>query len=105
MVGTHALPTDVLSSCTDGFLYCFAKWANSVTTGAFWFLALFAFTITLLLATLRFGSRRAFGFASFVGMIGGVFLSVLKLMPWWLGSTFIIVGAIGIVVLLITGKN
>jgi hypothetical protein len=100
----HPLPTSIMTTCNDGLVYCFAKWASTVTTGAFWFMALLAFTVSIFLATLRFGSNRAFGFAGFVGLLGGVFLSVLQLIPWWVGSTFIIVGVIGFAVLLISEK-
>lgn len=100
----HPLPANILTTCNDGLFYCFAKWASDVTTGTFWFMALLAFTVSLFLATLKFGSNRAFGFASFVGMLGGVFLSVLKLTPWWVGSTFIILGVIGFAVMLISEK-
>jgi len=104
-VGNHTLPTDMLDSCTDGFVYCFSQWASDVTTGVFWFFALLSFTIIIFIASAKFGTPRAFGFASFVGMIGGVFLSVLQLTPWWVGSVFIIAGVVGLAVMFIADKN
>lgn len=105
-VGNHTLPTDVLDSCTDGFIYCYSRWSSDVTTGLFWFLALFSFTLVLFLATTgRYGTPRAFGFASFVGLIGGIWLAVLQLIPWWVGSTFIIVGVIGLAGMFISDKK
>jgi hypothetical protein len=101
----HTLPTEVMSDCSNGFMYCFSSWASDVTNGLFWFGALFAFCIILFLASLRFGTPRAFGFSSFVGMIGGIWLSIMKLTAWWVGSTFIIIGFIGLAVLLINEKN
>ena len=97
------LPTDIMSNC-DGFVYCFASWASNVTNGLFWGLALIVFGIVIFLATLRYGSGRAFGFASFILLIGGVWLSVLKLIAWWLGSTFIIIGVIGLAGLILSEK-
>jgi len=104
MVGTFNLPTDTLENCSKGFLWCFADWASQVTTGAFWVLALLTFTVVIYLATARYGGTRAFGFASFTGLLGGIWLSVLQLIPWWVGSTFIIIGIIGIVSLIISDK-
>lgn len=104
-VGNHSLPTNILDTCSDGFFYCFATWASNVTTGMYWTFALLTFCSILFVATLRFGSPRAFGFASFVGLLGGVWLSTLQLIPWWTGSTFIIVGAIGMVTLVLNEKG
>jgi len=102
-VGSHPLPTEILDTCT-GLVYCFATWASDVTLGMFWVLALGSFSVVIFLATSRFGSTRAFGFSGFVGMIGGVWLSVLQLIPWWVGSTFIIVGVISIMGMIISDK-
>lgn len=104
MVGNHTLPSDYLSNCSDGILYCLSNWASDVTTGAFWVMALMAFCVVIFLATLRFGGNRAFGTAGFVGMLGGIWLSILKLIDWWVGSTFIIVGFIAMIVLIISEK-
>jgi len=100
----HPLPTDVLTTCTDGLLYCFAKWASLVTTGAFWMFALLGFCFALFMATIRFGTPKAFGFASFVGLIGAVWLAVLQLIPWWIASTLILIGGIGLVVVILSKR-
>jgi len=99
------LPTNVMTDC-DGFVYCFASWASQVTNGLFWGLALITFAIVIFLASLRYGNTRAFGFSSFILLIGGIWLSVMKLIAWWLGSTFIIIGVIGLAALVLSGgKN
>jgi len=98
-------PTNMLDSCSEGFMYCFAKWASNVTSGLFWVLALLSFTVIILIASMRYGSPRAFGFGSFVGMIGAIFLAILQLIPWWSASVFIIIGVIGFAVMIIQGKN
>ena len=100
-VGSHALPNEVLDRC-DGMIYCFGQWAYEVTNGMFWVLALLAFTVAIYLASIRLGSRRAFGFASFVGMIGAIFLAVLQFMSWWIASAFILTGIIGLAVMIMT---
>ena len=98
-----ALPNDVMTGC-DGFVYCFASWASTVTNGLFWGLALISFAVVIFLASSRYGGGRAFGFASFVLLIGGVWLSIMKLIAWWLGSTFIIIGVIGLAGLVLSEK-
>ena len=100
----HLLPTDAMDGC-DGFVYCFAQWASTVTTGLFWGLALMTFAIVIYMASARYGGTRAFGFATFILMIGGIWLSVLKLIAWWLGSTFIIIGIIGLALLVLSEKK
>lgn len=106
VVGNHTLPTDLLSggTCTSGMMFCISKWASDVTTGSFWILMLLAFCAAIFMATIRFGSVRAFGFASWVGMIGGIWLSILTFIPWWIGSSFIIVGVIGTVTMIMSEK-
>lgn len=103
-VGSHILPTEILTTCSDGFLYCFAEWAGVVTGGAFWVFALLAFSVAILLATIRFGTVKAFGFGSFVGMIGGIWFAVLQLIPWWIASTFILIGVIGLAMMILSEK-
>ena len=97
----HLLPTDIMDGC-DGFFFCYANWASTVTTGLFWGFALITFAVVIFLATARYGNNRAFGFSSFILLLGGVWLSVLKLIAWWLGSTFIIIGVIGLVGLVLS---
>lgn len=103
-VGNHSLPTDVLKGCTDGFFYCFSEWANTVTAGAFWIFALITFCVAIFMATARFGSTRAFGFASFVSLIGGVWLAILGFIAWWVASAFVVVGVIGISMMILSEK-
>jgi len=100
----HPLPTETLRSCTEGTFFCLSQWASLVTSGAFWVLMLLAFSFALFMATIRFGGVRAFGFASFSGMLGGVFFAILGLMAWWVASVFILVGVIGLGLLFLSDK-
>lgn len=94
----HVLPSQILSTCDKGIFYCFADWANDVTSGAFWALMLLAFAFVIFMATLRFGTHRAFSFGSWVGLIGGIWLAIMQLIAWWVASAFILVGVVGIAV-------
>ena len=100
----HTLPTTALRSCTEGTFYCLSEWASSVTSGAFWVMLLLAFCFALFMATIRFGGTRAFSFAAFTGMIGGVFFAIMGLMAWWIASVFIIIGVIGLGILFLSDK-
>ena len=103
-VGSHALPTQVLRTCTDGMFVCFARWAHNVTGGLFWTLMLLGFAFAMFMATVRLGNVRAFGFGSFVGMIGAIFLATLQLMPWWTASAFILSGVVGIAMMVMNSR-
>ncbi len=100
----HELPSQLLTNCTDGTMSCIAQWAYRVTQGMFWVFALFGFCAALFMATSRLGNTRAFGFASFVGMMGSIWFATMGLMSWWITTIFILVGAIGIVVMLMSKK-
>jgi len=102
----HALPTATVRTCeeTNGMLYCFSQWAYTVTNGTFWVLMLLAFCFALFMASYRLGNARAFGFASFVGLIGSVWFAIAGLVAWAWVSVFILVGAIGIVVLIMNER-
>jgi len=104
VIGNHTLPTEIFTTCTDGFVWCFANWAYVVTSGMFWTFMLIAFSIVLMIATIRMGTARAFGYGSFVGMIGAIWFAIMKLMPWSIASAFILVGAIGIIMMIISEK-
>jgi len=104
-VGTFPLPNEVLSTCSDGgFLYCFWLWADQVSSGLFSIFALLFFGFAIYIATVRFGNARAFGFASFVLMVGAFWLATLGFLAWWISSLFIIIGLIGIAVMIINEK-
>jgi len=102
MVGSHELPTEILRTCNDGMLYCFAEWAYQVTDGMFWTFMLLGFVFALFIATSRLGSTKAFGYASFVGMLGSIWFAVMQLMPWWIASAFILTGVIGLVMMVLS---
>lgn len=98
------MPTQIMSSCDEGFMWCFANWGYTVTNGFLWTLILLAFCVSLLMATMRFGTTRAFGYASFVGLLGSIYLAIMQLMPWWTASAFILTGAVGIVSMIISER-
>lgn len=100
----HELPSQLLTTCTDGTMICFAKWAYNVTQGMFWVFALFGFCVALFIAASGLGNSRAFGFASFTGMMGSIFFATMGLISWWIATIFILIGAVGIVVMIIS-KN
>ncbi len=104
VVGTHKMPSKILDTCTEGFMWCFADWAFDVTGGLFWTMMLLGFCVAVYVAISRLGSTRAFGYASFVGMTGSIFLAILQLMPWWTASAFILVGGIGIAMMVISER-
>lgn len=99
-----SLPADMLETC-DGIFYCLAQWANSVTGGFFWVAILIAFIIVLFMATMRFGTPRAFGFSTLAGLLGAIWLVIMNLIPWTIASQFIIAGIIGVVVLIVSGRD
>ncbi len=98
----HELPTQLLNSCSDGTMTCLAQWAFRVTNGVFWAFALLGFCGAVFMATLRLGNSRAFGFASFVGMMGSIWFATMGILSWWIATVFILAGAIGIVVMIMS---
>ena len=104
-VGSHLLPSNLLTGCDEGTFYCISLWASNVTGGAFWVFMLLGFCIAIFMATSRLGNTRAFGYASFVGMNGAIFLAIAVLIPWWIASIYILVGVIGIASMVMAGKG
>jgi len=100
----HALPSELLSTCSDGVLYCFAKYVFDASQGMFWTFMLLGFCVAVFMASVRLGNNRAFGFGSFVGLIGSIFLLTLGLITPEFAYAFIIVGTIGIAVMLMSEK-
>ena len=100
----HELPTTLLASCPDGTMSCLAQWAYRVTQGTFWVFALLGFCVALFIATSRLGNNRAFGFAAFTGMMGSIFFATMGLISWWIATVFILVGAIGLIVMIMSKK-
>lgn len=96
-VGNHTMPAELLRDCTEGTFWCISDWANNVTQGMFWLLVLLAFTIVIYMSTYRLGTNRAFGFGSFVGMIGAIWFAIMGLLDWSIATAFILVGVVGIV--------
>jgi len=96
----HQLPSQLMSSCNEGMFYCFGQWMYNVTLGWFWTFALMAFCVAIYMASSKLGTNRAFGFGSFVGMVGSIYLVTLKFMPWWIASIFILAGVIGMAVMM-----
>lgn len=96
---THQLPSNIMDNC-DGVLYCFSKWAYNVTDGFFFTGLLLGFCIVLFMATYKYGTPRAYGFASVVGLIGAIWLVTMQLVPWVYASVFILAGVVGFVVMI-----
>jgi len=103
-IGNHTLPTEIFKTCTDGMMVCFAEWAFEISQGTFWVFALAAFCIILMLSLNTLGTNKSFGYASFVGMMGAVWLSIMGLMIWWIASIFLILGFIGIAMLILSER-
>lgn len=98
------LPSDILQNC-DGFFVCLGLYLNDVTGGLFWAGALLAFCMVLFIGAIgRFGRTRAFGFAGFAAIMGGIWLAILKFLDWGIASAFIIVGVISFVALMLNEK-
>ena len=101
----YQMPSNLINSSTGTGLFSgIALWAYNVTGGFFWTGMLLTFCVVLFISTAKFNTPRAFGFASFIGMMGSIFLAIGKLMPWWVCSAFILVGVIGIVGMVISEK-
>ena len=95
----HQLPSDIMTD--EGLMYGMALWANNVTNGLFWTMLLAVFCIVLYIATSRYTTERAFGYAGVTGLFGSIFLIILNLMDWKIGTIFIGVGILGIVWLVV----
>lgn len=95
--------TDIFTDC-DGLFYCLVDWSNAVTEGYFWSIILLAFGIVLFMGTFNFGTKRAFGYASFAtGLLGLVFIQ-LGLIPLWFFTLILITSCIGIAAMIIGEK-
>jgi len=97
-------PIDFVNE-SQGLMEGISKWAYEVTGGWFWALLLMGFCIVLYMATTRFGDERAIGYAAVVGLLGSIILMSIGLMEFWLGSIFIIVGAIGLAWMIMSKRN
>ena len=105
VVGNHTLPSEFLQSCSDGTFSCISQWAEQVTMGWFWVLALAGFGIVLFMATSGiFGDKRGFGYSGLALMLGAVWLSTMSLISWWIASVFIVVGIISFAVMIMSGR-
>jgi len=100
----HSLPSEIMSTCTEGLFWCFSDWVSDVTSGAYWIFMLLGFQFALFIASSRLGNTRAFGFASFVGLLGAMWLAIAQLIAWWVASAFILVGVVGIAAMIMNEK-
>lgn len=96
---TNPLPTQLINQTSGaGVLEGIALWAHSVTKGFFWLGLLITFCGVLYISTSsRFDNARRFGFASFGGLVGAIFLFTLNLMSGLWLTVFIIAAIIGLV--------
>lgn len=99
-----ALPENLLVNCTDGLFICMSRWANEATQGWWWTMILLGFCVVIFVATQKFGTVRSFGTASFIGMMGSIYLGIMGLMSWYVMSAFIITGFAGIIAMVVS-KN
>ncbi len=99
----HILPNETFETC-DGLFYCMAKWVYDVTDGLAFTLFLTVFCGIIFASTSRFGRARSLGFASVTCMLGAIMLSILNLMPWWVGTIYILSGAGGFVYMIMNEK-
>jgi len=90
--------TDPFTGCT-GLIKCLATWSNTVTDGAFWTIILIGFGIILFMSTIRLGSPRAFGFASFACGSGSMLFGIVGLIPWYIVSIFLLLMGGGLVIM------
>lgn len=100
----HPLPSQMMSTCTDGFFYCLAQWVYLVTEGVGFIMFLLGFVIVLFIITSRFGTSRAFGFAGFGSLIGGIWLAIMNLILWDWAVFFILGGMLGIIAMVVSER-
>ena len=100
----HPLPSQMMSSCSDGFFYCFAQWMYTVTNGLAFIMLLLGFVVVLFILTFRFGVQRAAGFAGFGSLIGGIWLASMNLIIWGYASFFILGGIIMIIIMIVSDR-
>lgn len=98
-----AFNTAPFENC-EGLFYCLALWQNEVTNGYFWSILLMAFGIIVFMGTFNFGVRRSFGYASLSMTLVGLLLIQLAFIPLWFFTLTLIVGALGLV-FMIVGEN
>jgi len=98
----HPLPTDLTQG--TGLMEGLAQWAYTVSNGVFWAALLAGFCVVLGISASRYSSDRAFGFAGFTAIVGSIMLATVNLIAWWLASLFIIVGAIGLVTMIMSRR-
>ena len=79
----HILPTDLVDDDT-GLLEGMGNWANNVTFGAFWFFLLAGFCFVLFMATVKYGTDRAFGYAGTTALLGSISLLIIG----WISHDF-----------------
>lgn len=93
---TYPLPIGIMNK-TQGPVTGLAKWVNTVSDGYFWMFIVLAFSVVTFISAARYTTDRAFGWASFVGMMASILFAISGLMAWKFASIFIILGMIGIV--------
>lgn len=102
----HELPTELLRGTTcEGLFTCLAEWAYRVTDGWFFAIFLLGFAVVLFMATQRFGVARSFGFSSSIMIFGTIIFLTLELMAAWVGTIFILLGILGVVVMILINRT
>jgi len=95
--------TNIYENC-DELFYCLAKWNNEVTYGMFWPIMLLTIGVVLVMATIRLGFGRAYGYASFSTGVLSIILSLTGLMTWGIASIFIINSVVAITAMVVSDK-
>lgn len=95
-----ATPANLIND--QGLMYGLALWAYEITNGWFWTAMLLTFCVVLFIASSRYTTERAFGYAGVVGLLGSLILITLNLMDWKVGTIFIGSGILGIVWLIVS---
>lgn len=93
-------PTNLTSTSCGGLFPCFADYANTITGGYFWAMALFGFMVVMFLAMSGVGNKRAYGGASFFGGFLAIFMALGGFIGWGLASLFLVNMVLGIVVMI-----
>lgn len=94
-----AYTLDFVTNC-EGFFYCWAVWLNNNTNGFAFTAFLIAFAAFLFLASQKFGTVRAYAFASIAAMLASLFLVTINLVTWWVTTIFIFNGLFAFIALI-----
>ena len=96
--------TNIFAGDCEGMLICAAQWASDVTLGAFWILMNIGFMVVLFMASYRYQTPRAYGFASVTTALSAVWLMTMDLIAVEAGILFILNGCVGFAVMILNQR-